>query len=80
MPGPQNEKDFLGIKTRPLLSALNAFKVLKAVSALVLFVRKVIDLSRLKSIPYGPIKQGYLRIRAVICRSVFMATGLFSAH
>lgn len=80
MTGPQNENDFQGIKTGPLLSALNAFKALKAVAALVPFVRKVIDLSRLKYIQHGPIKQGYLRIRAVICRSVFMATGLFSAH
>ena len=80
MTGPQNEKDFQGIKTGPLLSALNAFKALKAIAAFVPFVRKVIDLSRLKYIQYGPIKQGYLRIRAVICRSVFMATGLFSAH
>jgi len=30
MSGPQNEKDFQGIKTGPLLSGLNAFKALKA--------------------------------------------------
>lgn len=80
MTGPRNEKDFQGIKTGPLLSALNAFTALKARAAFLPFVRKVIDLSRLKYIQNGPIKQGYLRIRAVICRSVFMATGLFSAH
>lgn len=39
------------------------------------FVQKVIDLSRLKYIQRGPIKQGYRRIPAVMCSLVFMATG-----